>query len=126
MHGRVDMRTMEIEWGDWLDFIAELSVRYEGWTAIVERIGGQRTGEGANGLSSYVESTLDHVFADVDGGQERLVFSFGDARHLVIERPTGLALEETGEGEDDILEIEAESGTTRVRLRVPEERAGPD
>jgi hypothetical protein len=123
MHRRVDMDTMEIEWGDWQELIAQLSVRYEGWTAIVERVGGVRTGGGRNGLSSYVESTLDQVYADVEGGEERLVLAFDDAPPLIIERPMGLALAEADDGEEDILEIESVSGTTRVRL-VPSGRAG--
>lgn len=96
----------------WDEFFAELTVRYEGWTTIVELVG-------EVDLDEPVERTLDLAAADLDNGEASIRLEFTDAPPIAIAEPTRVALEEMEEGHDDVLEIESATGTLRLRLRFP-------
>jgi hypothetical protein len=100
---------------DWEDFAEQLSLHYMGWRALVDVVGADESVD----EREQQEYVLDYVSAEV-GDQEAVVHvAFEDGEPLVVENPTRLSLDETEEGADDVLEIESNTGTTRVRLRFP-------
>ena len=111
------MTTREISREEWSDFFDEFSRRYEGWLVTIERLDPQ--------LGDQIEvedQPLHGIVAERKRDPKVIeIFTSTEATESsthVIEKPTRVWVEETGEGAEAAVEIESEeNGKTLLRFR---------
>jgi hypothetical protein len=111
------MTTREISREEWSDFFDEFSRRHEGWLVTIERLD-PRLGD-----QIEVEDQPLHGIVAERRGDPKVIEIFTSTRATessthVIDKPTRVWVEETGEGAEGALEIESEDDTkTLLRFR---------
>jgi hypothetical protein len=111
--------TREIERKEWPDFFDAFSRRHEGWLVTIEILD--------KDLGDQIEvenKALKGIVAERKGDPRVIdIFVWNkpdeDSSHI-IDKPTRVWVEETGEGADAAIEIESEDhATTLLTLRTP-------
>jgi hypothetical protein len=116
---RTATTTREIERKEWPDFFDAFSRRHEGWLVTIEvldeELGAQIEVENKALKGIVVERKGDPKVIDI------FVWNQPDEDSChIIDRPTRVWVEETGEGADAAIEIESEDhATTLLTLRTP-------
>jgi hypothetical protein len=116
---RTATTTREIERKEWPDFFDAFSRRHEGWLVTLEvldeELGAQIEVENKALKGIVVERKGDPKVIDI------FVWNQPDEDSChIIDRPTRVWVEETGEGADAAIEIESEDhATTLLTLRTP-------
>jgi hypothetical protein len=116
---RTATTTREIERKEWPDFFDAFSRRHEGWLVTLEVLDEEL------GAQIEVENKALKGIVVERKGDPRVIDIFvwnqpdEDSSHI-IDRPTRVWVEETGEGADAAIEIESEDhATTLLTLRTP-------
>jgi hypothetical protein len=116
---RTATTTREIERKEWPDFFDAFSRRHEGWLVTIEILD--------KDLGDQIEvenKALKGIVAERKGDPRVIdIFVWNkpdeDSSHI-IDKPTRVWVEETGEGADAAIEIESEDhATTLLTLRTP-------
>lgn len=109
--------TREIARNEWFEFFDGFSRRHDGWLVTIEildkDVGHQIEAENQKLKGIVAEPRHDPTTIDILIGNS----PDGGSTHI-IDRPTRVRVEETGEGAEGALEIESKDhGTTLVRFR---------
>ena len=117
MATKTTMTTREISRAEWSDFFDEFSRRHEGWLVTIERLDPR--------LGDQIE-VEDHVLHGIVAERRpdpKVIEIFTSTKATessthVIDKPTRVWVEETGEGAETAVEIESEENVkTLLRFR---------
>jgi hypothetical protein len=114
------MPTREIERGDWSGFFDSFSQQHEGWLTALEELGAEVGAQVEVRELPFRGITFDHKGEEGQGTVSIMLSEAESTEHVahIISAPSGVQLEQTEDGADEALLIEAADGTkTLLRFR---------